>query len=138
MILSCNVRDNVASLLGSAGHRSAGHRGLASWTSLCEYIVIAPNVVDAVHGTTCRMEDVPFCRVSGSQIGGPSCLDCQVHIASNGERVPDQQASLMCFSSVYSLKVRDAWCVACYFPEWSVPKYPRRARATATGPAGRL
>jgi len=70
MILSRNVRDNVASLLGSAGHRSAGHCELASWTSLCEYIVIAPNVVDAVHGTTCRGDDVPFCLVSRSQISG--------------------------------------------------------------------
>ena len=57
------MRDNVASLLGLAGHRSAGDCEFAIGTGFCEYIVIAPNVVDAVHGTTCLGDDVPVSLV---------------------------------------------------------------------------
>ena len=64
-------------------------------TSLLRNVVVAPDAVDALHRTPCLADDVPFSSASGSQISGPSCLHCLVHIASQGQRVPDQRARLM-------------------------------------------
>ena len=79
-ILSRDVRDNVASLLGSAGHRSAGHSELASGLRCVKRrVVIAPDAVDAVHGTPCRVADVPF--LSGQQVTDQRALSSSLQSA---------------------------------------------------------